>query len=402
VGREDEPTPAEEVLDLGVLDEPASGTADPAREPSASPRPPTSRRALLVVGGLVAVAGGLAVTVSRRSGTPPTTPPTPTPSAAVRPSPSGAARPTPSPSPPMAVTELGHPLLAVTAGWDLFALGDEVLVRIHLASGRITRTALPPLGDGGVSLVPARSRLLIHPPDFRQGYVVPDDRPVTEMPPSMNGAGPMLPGPDPDHVWVQSVAGQMSLVTLSGKLTGLNVTVPLYLGPGMPDGAGYLLFEGVGGVYKGGRAGISRITTGVLVAVGPTGLLTVDCDDRAQCNTTLRGRDGRTSVVPATLQPQGPSPGAISPDGTAVVVYAYGQAGDVSATMVDLDNGATHTIDLPLDPRGAEGTVVWSPDGRWLFVVDSMSQLKVIDARTRAVSDVVPGLPPVGQLVVRP
>jgi hypothetical protein len=195
----------------------------------------------------------------------------------------------------------------------------------------------------------------------------------------------------------------MNLVTLTGDATGLTLTVPPYLGTAVADGRGYVLFEGVGGVYRGARDGIRRLSSGGLVAVGPTGIVTVDCDDHANCSSVLHGHDGRTSIVPAQLPVQGgPYGGLLSPDGSTVVIYAYGQSGDVSATLVDLANGATHTIQLALIPTGVEGTVVWSPDGRRLFAIDALSQLKVIDARTRTVADLVPGLPPLGQLSVRP
>ena len=45
----------------------------------------------------------------------------------------------------------------------------------------------------------------------------------------------------------------------------------------------------------------------------------------------------------------------------------------MSATLVELANGARHPIDLPLTATGAEGTLTWSPDGRWLFAVDLLS-----------------------------
>jgi DNA-binding beta-propeller fold protein YncE len=107
-------------------------------------------------------------------------------------------------------------------------------------------------------------------------------------------------------------------------------------------------------------------------------------------------------VVPALLEPQGPNAGAISPDGTTVVVVSTdGQGGEAVATLVELDNGASRPIDLPLTPTGGEGTIVWSPDGRRLFAVDASQQLKVIDARTLAVADLVPGLPSIRQLVIR-
>src|SRR4051794_37603093 len=116
------------------------------------------------------------------------------------------------------------------------------------------------------------------------------------------------------------------------------------------------------------------------------------------CSAHQRRKD---SLVPATLQPQGPITGAISPDGTSVVVYAYSQGGELSAMLVELDDGGRRPIKLSLAQNGGDGVMVWSPDGRWLFAVDASQHLKVINARTLAVADLVPGLPSIRQLVMR-
>jgi hypothetical protein len=403
VGRDDEPPPGEEVLDLGVLDEPGSRTRR-GRQGGGGGRPPLTRRTFFAAGGLVAAAGGLAVVASRGSRTAPS-PPAPSASASL---PSVTRRPTATSSPPpaVAVTNLGHPLLGATAAWDLFALGDDVVVRIRPSSGHVTRTALPPLGDGDVSLVPARGRLLIHPTDYGQGYVVPDDRPVVEMPAALNGVGPMLPGPDQDHVWVRSAVGQgrMHLMTLGGKEAGPTVPVPPFVGEAMPDGAGYVLFAGVGGLYRGSAGGLERITGGGLIALGALGWLTLDCDDRARCGTVLHRRDRTTQPVPLTLSPQVP-PGILSPGGRTVALLDVGPAGnpgEALATVVDLASGTQRIVALPLWPEGSDGTLAWSPDGRWLFTIDETRQLRAVDARTLAVTALAPGLPPVRQLAVRP
>ena len=69
-----------------------------------------------------------------------------------------------SPTPPVVVTEMGHPLLGVTGGWELFGLGDEVVVRIQLALGRITRTAVAAVQSSGpVSFVAGADRAIIAP-----------------------------------------------------------------------------------------------------------------------------------------------------------------------------------------------------------------------------------------------
>ena len=50
---------------------------------------------------------------------------------------------------PVAVSETGHRLLGVTAGWQVFGYGPNQVIRIQLARGRITRTTVPPLQSNG-------------------------------------------------------------------------------------------------------------------------------------------------------------------------------------------------------------------------------------------------------------
>ncbi|MGZ4624873.1 MAG: hypothetical protein ACXV3S_01090 [Kineosporiaceae bacterium] len=399
MGRDDEPG---EVLDLGVVED----APDPAATPPAGPGSRLSRRGLVTAGGLVVVAGALAVVSARGSSTP-ARPPTPSRSASAGPSPAGTPRPSPSPRPAVADTELGHPLLGATGAWDLFALGQGVVLRIRPASGRITRTALPPLGDTDISLVPARGRLLIHPTDYRQGYLVPDGRPVVELPVGLDGAGPMLPGPDADHVWMQvQEAGHavMSLVGLEGRATGVRVAVPAYAAPPLPDGRGNLLFEGIGGVYLGDTRGLRRLTQGALIAVGSSGWLTLDCDDRALCSTVLLSRDGGRRTVPAAIAPQYPH-GVLSPDGRMAALFidpgTSGDPGRMGLGLLDLMTGARHTVDVALSPTGGAGTLVWSPDSRWLLAVGETGELTVVDPRRRTESPLAPGLPLVFELAVR-
>jgi hypothetical protein len=43
------------------------------------------------------------------------------------------------------ITTVGHPLLGVTAGWELFARGPDDVLRIEPALGRIDETYVPSL-----------------------------------------------------------------------------------------------------------------------------------------------------------------------------------------------------------------------------------------------------------------
>src|SRR6185437_9296279 len=97
------------------------------------------------------VAGGIAALQSGRSSSP-----LPELSAEAVPLPVRTTRWHPSvPPPQVAVIDLRHPLLGGPR-WDLFALGDTIVVRVEFATGRITQTLLGPLGNVDLSLVPVR------------------------------------------------------------------------------------------------------------------------------------------------------------------------------------------------------------------------------------------------------
>lgn len=92
------------------------------------------------------------------------------------------ARPAPKasapPPPAMRINIVGHSLLGVTAGWELFARGPNDLMRIQLAQGRIFQTYVPSLETASpdVAFVVGAHEAVIRPSDLVPGYVVPDGR----------------------------------------------------------------------------------------------------------------------------------------------------------------------------------------------------------------------------------
>jgi hypothetical protein len=50
----------------------------------------------------------------------------------------------------------------------------------------------------------------------------------------------------------------------------------------------------------------------------------------------------------------------------------------------------------------SEDSMVWSPDGRWLFVAASGGKLVVVNARTGQAEGLGVSLPPVDQVAIRP
>lgn len=103
----------------------------------------------------------------------------------------------PPPTTPGTV-DLGHPILGVTAGWDLFGRGMDSVVRIELAKGRLTRTAVPSLrSSGSVSFLAGPDRAIIRPLDFVPGFAVRDGHNAATSPERWTTAARCFPDPTP-------------------------------------------------------------------------------------------------------------------------------------------------------------------------------------------------------------
>ena len=304
---------------------------------------------------------------------------------------------------------MGPRLLGVRASWELFGYGPGWVVRIQFASGRITRTAVPPLlSTGPVSFVVGPHQVIIRPLDDVPGYLVPDGRPARLLPGALGGGGTVIPGPQHGTAWVQAgfQVTSMPLVRMDGTRIGVFLRLP----PGgpwlaIPDGRGYVLVGagGLGGLYDVRPGGLHRIA-GMLAAVGPTRWLIVDCHASHRCSNVVVDQAGGARRIlpgpPAEPEPGAP-PGVIAPDGSAAAVMRV--SGDrVTLHLVNLVSGADQQISVSLDQGSAEDqTLAWSPDSRWLFIVAAQGELVAINARSRHVEGLGVKLPPIGQIAVR-
>lgn len=330
--------------------------------------------------------------------------PTPSPTTS-EPSATPSFTPSAEPTSSVAVEEVGHPLLGVTDGWELFGRGDGVVVRIELAEGRVTKTTIPGLMSGGpVSFIVTPGSALVRPLDFVAGYVVPDGLPAEHAPLVFSG-GFTYPGPDPQHIWIVDQTNQtstvMSLVDLDGNPTGTTIAVP----PGTwltSDGAGYLLVSDTGGVYEARPEGLRRVTTGVVLAIGPTRWMVWECDDRHSCEASLIDRTNgvRSTFGNVSGDPTAPR-GVISPDGSvAALIGPTAQTAD-TLRLVDLVTITERSLKGVLDPRWSDQGMVFSPDSRWLFVIGGEGKLVVVDTRTAQIIELGVNLPPLRQLAIR-
>lgn len=330
----------------------------------------------------------------------------PTTSAAAPPTPAGPSA-SPSAAATPVVTEVGHALFGATSGWQLVGRGPTGVVRIQPATGRITSTAVPALNSTGpVSLLVGPTWTMVRPLDSVEGYLVPDGQPARELSGELSHGGPAAPGPDGSTVWIIKVGSSgpiMTLVDTQGRPVGQTMNFPRDGGGQLTsDGTGYLIFEGIGGAYDVRMDGMHRITTGVVVAVGPTRWLTLECDDAYRCTTVaIDRRTGARRPLNVVTQAYRPF-GVISADGARAAVTTTDPAGLTVTHLIDITAGVDHVLPLPGNTDGDDSTMAWSPDGRWLFVATPTGTLYTIDAASAQVRDIGVHLPPVTQVAVRP
>jgi hypothetical protein len=349
------------------------------------------------------------------------------------------------PPPAIRVITVGHRLLGVTAGWELFARGPDDLLRFQLAEGRISVTRVPPLGtaDPNVAFVVGPREVVIRSTDLVPGYVVPDGAQARQLTGPLAGSGPLVAGPARrQSVWAWDSRGlpaspALSLVTLSDRRAGPTIRFAPG-GPQLPatavsDGRGGVLVDtGSFNVYDAGP-GWDRPVPGTVVAVGPTTWLVVSCNPlyRLCRNEVVDIADGARRTLPGPAAAgypydffSWPPTGVIAPDGgTAAVaetasgqpttseiaseggtagVSQNGRHGVLTVHLINLRTGANRDLGIPLGADLSDQSMVWSPDSRWLFVAAADGKLVAVDASTGRAELLPAPLPLVEQVAIRP
>jgi hypothetical protein len=319
------------------------------------------------------------------------------------------------PAPPaVAVTQTGHRLLGVQAGWELFGLDQDGIVSVRFDRGQIIRTALPPPeGDGPESLIVGPHQAIVRPLDNVPGYLVPDGAPPRPLTGLLAAGSLLLPGPGPAQEWlVNGNANSLTLLGPDGRPASPDadhIVLPAdrwVALSAMSDGRGDLLISGVsGGQYDVSRAGVRHVGA-LLDAVGPARWLGVSCTKAACQNVVINPVTGSRRVLPGPALhlltwPWPYEPGTVAPDGrTAAVVVGTGGRG-VGLTEINLVTGATARIGVPVTENTSSQTMVWSPDSKWLFVVSAAGLLLAVSTASRQVAGLGVPLPDFSQLAIR-
>jgi hypothetical protein len=330
-----------------------------------------------------------------------------------------AARP---PAPAIRVIAVGHPILDVTATWQLFARGADELVRIELAAGRVTLTHVPPLetANPDVAFLVGAHEVIISSADLVPGYVVPDGGQARQLSGPLAGGGPLVPGPAGQGVWVSTgspTRPALALLTLAGRRSGPVISFPpdgpLLWDTAVSDGHGGVLVEAANmGVYDVGPAGHKPVP-GSVIAVGPSDWLVVVCgaDGRHCHNAVVNSHTGAGRLLPgpAAAFPyyfSWPPSGVISPDGSTAAIAETGSHGQLTVRLISMTSGASRAVrilagsSLPAVTGLGSQSMVWSPDSRWLFVAAGGRLVAVSRQLGRAESLGVT-LPPVAQVAIR-
>lgn len=361
----------------------------------------------LLLGGVLALV--VIGVVARHQNPSPTAAPTAPEPSATRSSASSAGAMTSRSAWP-STTELPSRLATGGKGWQVLARTSSDVWAIDPSTGRVVHTPIPTLQSSGpVSFVAGPGWVMVRPLDYVAGYLIRDGSAPTALSGVLTG-GPVLPGPEPETVWVES-AGALDLVDLQGRRTG---TAMLF---GPPDPTGWPIGDGRGGAllpvdagYRDLYPGSGRTIASLVIAAGPTGVLTAACPEHGQrCPGAVIGPTGRTTATPADWPASWSvqAPGVIAPDGSTAVVVAADQQNPGAGPrlwLIDLRNGALSAVGVrPPADIGSDltGIAAFTPDGRHLVALDDVGAIRVIDVATGAATVLDRALPPVQQLAFR-
>jgi len=383
---------------------------------AANPSPKPRVRRWTVVAFVFAIVAGYIVNAAL-SGHTPTTRSEPTPSAsespinAVPPGPIGTATPSPSaPATPITVA-VGRPIFGITAHYELVARGPNSVVRVNFAAGRVIRTPVPYLrSTGPVWFIVDNTWAMIRPLDHVPGYLVRDGHAAEDLPGQLDDGGVVLPGPNGSGVWLSPdvQVTHLALIGIDGKATGTSISIPASAeGMVVPDGTGYVVAGYSKGVDLVRPTGSKRITSGMLVAVGPTRWLVQECS-AVSCEMVAidraTGRRHTVEEVPAGTRGTQWITGVISPDGKTAALRAGPDDADTAMSfwLVDLTTGAQRQTNVPDLESGFSGdSIAWSPDSKWVFATAGRQGLVAVDVATGHVEDFGVLVPAIDQIAVR-
>lgn len=363
------------------------------------------RRRILGAVGLVMVGVLITSILVQRHAQEVAKPPAPaTPTAGATPTPRPRTLPTaPTTGSDPVVIRRSTAVVDEAVGFDLFALSGTSVYRIEAGTGRVTQTRIELGADAAQSsflVVPGG--VIVRPGDSVPGVMVRDGEAAQPLRGLLRQASFVLPGPD-GRVWTGSYDQErrVMLSDLRGRAVG--PVSPSPVGWAVSDQAGNLLVTDVGGTYESRPSGMRRVTTGQVAAVGPHHYIVVECDEVHACSSLVLDRATGEKRRLGTADTGNAATGIVSPDGRYAVLTRWAADGGATVQLQDLRTGRTRGLAeaSPLSFDGTDGTAVWSPDSRHLFLAVE-GHLAVVDPATARVTKPNLGLSGVTSIALRP
>ncbi len=295
--------------------------------------------------------------------------------------------------------------LGATSLWQIVARGDTSLVRITPATGAVTFMAVPQLASTGpVNMIVGPNWTLIEPIDAVPAMDAKDDKTVAAL---NSTGGYVIAGPKPGEMWTVSEepyipTATLSLIEMGGRVLAeiKNVDPSAML---TSDGAGNVVAQRETGFYNLTPTSSRLITSGNLVAVGPTKWLVSECKSGRPCVATVidRKTGARHALAAFNLRVDAEI-GAIAPNGKIAAVYADGPDGTPQLNLIDLGTGLAVPVAVVLPDAISAQTIVWSPESKCLFVAGRDGKLDAVNAAGGQVAELAESSHPVLQLAIRP
>ena len=300
--------------------------------------------------------------------------PVPDPTPTKRSVPNRAATPTPTSS-PLQRWRI-HGFLDDT-DLDLFARSDSRLYRIQTAKQQVTATDTPALqSSGALMFIVDQHEVLVRgwgtPAD---GFRVVDGKAPDDLPKALKEPDNILPGP-PGQLWVTTYRGDdpaTRLTDLQGRPVRAAHGPSSYPADNVQaDGRHGLILSAAGGYYDITPHGSRRLTRGQLLAVGPTAILTADCDAQLRCSRYVidRGTGDQRRIGRAPINNNTYGNGTISDNGRYAALWRWTRTGPAELTILNLETGNTLARLGTNNGSGDASSLLWLPDHRLVGILD--------------------------------